>query len=59
MSATFTTSKTQTSQLENYVIKIENKGLSTNDFTDAYKAKIDNMSADETISDADIAALFV
>lgn len=48
----------QTSQLENYVIKVEGKVLSTNDFTDAYKAKIDNMSADETISDADIAALF-
>lgn len=48
----------QTSQLENYVIKVEGKVLSTNDFTDAYKAKIDNMSADETISDVDIAALF-
>ena len=48
----------QTSQLTNYVIKVEGKTLSSNDFTDAYKNKIDSMSADETISDADIAALF-
>lgn len=30
--------------LSNYVEKIDGKGLSTNDFTDAYKTKLDNLS---------------
>ncbi len=29
--------------LSNYVVKVEGKGLSTNDFTDTYKEKLDNL----------------
>lgn len=36
---------------------VNGKGLSTNDFTDAYKAKLDNLT-EETITQADIDKLF-
>ena len=49
----------QTSQLSNYVIKIDGKSLSSNDFTNAYKAKLDAIGESEIITDSDIAALFV
>ena len=46
--------------LSGYVAKEDGKGLSTNDFTDDLKNKLDTLSAtgDETVSDEEIAALF-
>lgn len=46
--------------LSGYVTKEDGKGLSTNDFTDDLKNKLDTLSAtvDETVSDEEIAALF-
>lgn len=45
--------------LSDYVTKEEGKGLSENDFTAAYKAQLDNLSADfVTASTADILAFF-
>lgn len=40
-----------------YVHQVAGKGLSKNDFTDAYKTKLDNL-VEETITKADIDALF-
>lgn len=46
--------------LSGYVAKEDGKSLSTNDFTDDLKNKLDTLSAtgDETVSDEEIAALF-
>ena len=46
--------------LSGYVAKEDGKGLSTNDFTDDLKNKLDTLSAtgDETVSYEEIAALF-
>lgn len=46
--------------LSGYVPKEDGKGLSTNDFTDELKSKLDTLSAtgDETVSDDEIEALF-
>lgn len=50
----------QTNAAANYVAKVSGKGLSTNDFTNDYKTKIDTLeaSANEIITDEDVAALF-
>lgn len=48
---------TGTTDLSGYVEKVTGKGLSTEDFTTALKTKLENIT-DETISDADVAALF-
>lgn len=41
-------------KLSNKVDKVSGKGLSTNDFTNAYKTKIDNMDTHEAITNAEI-----
>lgn len=46
-----------TVDLSGYVEKDGDKVLSTNDFTDAYKTKLDNLTA-ETITQADIDKIF-
>ncbi|MBR1645178.1 MAG: hypothetical protein IJ774_05455 [Selenomonadaceae bacterium] len=51
------TNKTVNINTSNFVTKIDGKALSTNDFTDAYKTKLDDLVA-ETILQADIDALF-
>lgn len=51
---------TQTNAANNYVAKVSGKGLSTNDFSDAYKNKLDGLydNANEQITQADIDDLF-
>lgn len=46
-----------TVDMSGYVEKDGNKVLSTNDFTDAYKTKLDGLT-DETITQADIDGIF-
>ena len=44
-------------EIDNKVIKETGKGLSTNDFTNEYKQKIDNTKTIEVISQSDYDAL--
>lgn len=47
-----------TTDLSGYVEKVNGKGLSTNDFTDAYVAQLANLAAEEVATSADIYAMF-
>lgn len=51
---------TKTDAASAYVAKVSGKGLSTNDFTNDYKTKLENLvaNADEKITDAEIAEIF-
>ena len=51
---------TKTDAASTYVAQVTGKGLSTNDFSNDYKTKLDNLvdNADEKISDEEIAAIF-
>ena len=52
------TDKTVNISMSSYVTKINGKSLSTNDFTDVLKTKLEGIT-EETITQADIDALFV